>query len=157
MTTYSCDLDFFKAHFPAQSAGKLYADIARQVSLQWENPDLFDTIQFALSESAARNEFIFEDGVMIANVMMDGIDHPVHMLYKIPEGLDMKSSTGDEHVTLVFVLLSPLNENSLHLRRLSRISRLMRDRTLCDRLRQINDLDTVRAMFLYTDLDEQAA
>ena len=157
MTTYSCDLDFFKAHFPAQSVGKLYADIARQVSLQWEKPDLFDSIQFALSESAARNEVIFDNGVMIANIVMDGIDHPVHMLYKIPEGLEMKSSAGEEHVTLVFVLLSPLNENSLHLRRLSRISRLMSDRTFCDRLRQINDLDAVRAMFLYTDLDEQAA
>jgi PTS system nitrogen regulatory IIA component len=61
----------------------------------------------------------------------------------------------DQPVDLLFVLLAPENAGAEHLRALARISRLLRDRTACEKLRGTDNADALYA--LLTDRPESDA
>ena len=61
----------------------------------------------------------------------------------------------DQPVDLVFLLLAPANAGADHLTALARISRLLRDRATCNKLRGTNNPDALYA--LLTDQAETSA
>ena len=156
--TYDCDLDVIKTSFSAQSSSRLLVDISKETASMWDDDDLFYEINDCLTESAEKNEFIIdEQGVMVCSTIVQGIDRPVHMFYRLSEPLKFKTSHAYKYVELIFVLLSPQEDGPLHLRRLSRITRLMQDQSFFERLREIKDKDAIRAQFMYPDRDIKAA
>jgi len=54
-------------------------------------------------------------------------------------------------------LLSPEADGPLHLRRLSRLTRLMQDETFQQTLRNINDNEALKGQFRYPVLSSEAA
>jgi PTS system nitrogen regulatory IIA component len=52
----------------------------------------------------------------------------------------------DEPVDLLFVLLAPADAGPEHLKALARISRLLRDRAICEKLRGANSADALYAL-----------
>jgi PTS system nitrogen regulatory IIA component len=52
----------------------------------------------------------------------------------------------NEPVDLVFLLLAPLDAGAEHLKALARISRLLRDRAMCEKLRGANSADALYAL-----------
>ncbi|MEE8445337.1 MAG: PTS sugar transporter subunit IIA, partial [Alphaproteobacteria bacterium] len=58
----------------------------------------------------------------------------------------------DRPVDLIFLLLAPEGAGADHLKALARVSRLLRDRTICEKLRGSDDPDA-----LYSLLTESAA
>ena len=52
----------------------------------------------------------------------------------------------DEPVDLVFVLLAPADAGAEHLKALARVSRLLRDRATCEKLRGANSADALYAL-----------
>lgn len=52
----------------------------------------------------------------------------------------------DQPVDLVFLLLAPADAGAEHLKALARISRLLRDRVMCDKLRGANNADALYAL-----------
>jgi len=58
----------------------------------------------------------------------------------------------DQPVDLIFILLAPESAGADHLKALARVSRLLRDRAMCDKLRGSDDRDA-----LYSLLTEPAA
>jgi PTS system nitrogen regulatory IIA component len=61
----------------------------------------------------------------------------------------------DQPVDLVFLLLAPANAGADHLTALARVSRLLRDRATCNKLRGTNNPDALYA--LLTDQAETSA
>ena len=61
----------------------------------------------------------------------------------------------DQPVDLVFALLAPPNAGADHLKALARVSRLLRDRATCQKLRGANNPDALYA--LLTDEAETSA
>ncbi len=61
----------------------------------------------------------------------------------------------DQPVDLVFVLLAPAEAGAEHLRALARVSRLLRDSTICQKLRGTDNADALYA--LLTDHTESHA
>jgi nitrogen PTS system EIIA component len=61
----------------------------------------------------------------------------------------------DQPVDLIFVLLAPAAAGAEHLRALARVSRLLRDRTICEKLRGTDNADALYA--LLTDRTESHA
>ncbi|MBV8495048.1 MAG: PTS IIA-like nitrogen regulatory protein PtsN [Alphaproteobacteria bacterium] len=61
----------------------------------------------------------------------------------------------DQPVDLVFVLLAPLEARTEHLTALALVSRLLRDRTICEKLRGTDSADALYA--LLTDRTESHA
>jgi PTS system nitrogen regulatory IIA component len=61
----------------------------------------------------------------------------------------------DRAVDLLFVLLAPLDAGAEHLKALAMVSRLLRDRTICEKLRGTDNPDALYA--LLTDRTESHA
>lgn len=61
----------------------------------------------------------------------------------------------DQPIDLIFVLLAPANARSEHLTALAMVSRLLRDRTICEKLRGTDKADALYA--LLTDRAESHA
>jgi PTS system nitrogen regulatory IIA component len=55
-------------------------------------------------------------------------------------------SIDDQPVDLVFLLLAPTDAGAEHLRALARVSRLLRDRAICEKLRGANSPDALYAL-----------
>jgi PTS system nitrogen regulatory IIA component len=64
-------------------------------------------------------------------------------------------SIDDQPVDLVFVLLAPPDAGADHLKALARVSRLLRDRATCNKLRGTDNVDALYA--LLTDRAETSA
>lgn len=87
-------------------------------------------------------------GVAIPHARMSGIDRPFLVFARFENGVDF-NAVDNVPVDLVCLVLSPESTgNTDHLRRLARISRLFKDRTLCHRLREVDEENAVRALIL---------
>jgi len=54
----------------------------------------------------------------------------------------------DQPVDLIFLLLAPEGAGADHLKALARVSRLLRDRTICDKLRGTDNADALYALLI---------
>lgn len=88
-----------------------------------------------VSVPALQNERFKRRFVCIAS-----LDRPVH--------LDTPDS---KPVDLIAILLSPEKDGPVHLRGLSRLTRLLKNEELCDVLRNTEDPETMKALFVNPD------
>ncbi len=80
-------------------------------------------------------------GVAIPHMQMEELHEPIMILARLDNPLDFHA-VDQQAVDLVFLLLSPAQDGPLHLRRLSRISRLLKSQ----QLRTARDAHTMRAI-----------
>ena len=73
---------------------------------------------------------------------------------KPAEPLDFEA-IDDEPVDLIFMLLAPESAGADHLKALAKVSRLLRDKSICDKLRGSDGVDAL--YILLTDTQADAA
>jgi len=86
------------------------------------------------------------DGVAIPHIRLKGLKKPFVMLARLTSPIPF-DAIDKEPVDLICLLCSPEKEAQIHLRRLSAVSRLLRDSQLREKLRYTNDMDTIKSMF----------
>lgn len=96
------------------------------------------------------------DGVAVLHTALAGLERPYTLFARLPQAVDYNAPDG-EFVDLLFVLLSPESDGPLHLQRLSRATRLLRDRHLCRSLRDADTEDTLRALLSCYPADKRLA
>ena len=79
------------------------------------------------------------------HLCIKGLDKPFVLFARLNRVIDFDSTDGAP-VDLVCLLLSPAEDGPHHLRRLSRLSRLLRNTQFCRRLRDVPEADGVRAL-----------
>jgi PTS system nitrogen regulatory IIA component len=84
-------------------------------------------------------------GVAIPHGRLTGLGRLLGFFARIDTPVDFDAVDG-EPVDLVFLLLAPEGEGADHLKALARISRLLRDRSLCDKLRGSRTADALYAL-----------
>lgn len=84
-------------------------------------------------------------GVAIPHLMLETLEKPCHIFARLPRPIAYDSVDGGP-VDLVFLILSPASDGPYHLQRLARVSRLLRDRALCARLRGADSADVLHAI-----------
>lgn len=99
--------------------------------------------QLILQESRASSAV--GKGVAILHLKSAEAQKPVCLFARIEHAVDFKASD-DKPVDLIALLISPEVDGSLHLQRLSSLSRILRDEGLCRTLRGTNDADMIRAL-----------
>lgn len=87
-------------------------------------------------------------GVMILHGWVPMIDEPVLTFARLKSPMDNVALVDKKPCDLVLLLLSPKSDGPVHLSRLSRISRIMRDDHVCDMLRGATSDSAVEAIFL---------
>jgi nitrogen PTS system EIIA component len=85
------------------------------------------------------------DGIAIPHAKLPALKRPLGLLMKLDGGVDFDAIDG-RPVDLVFLLLTPEGSGAEHLRALARVSRALRDRHLCDKLRGSHTGDALFAL-----------
>lgn len=84
-------------------------------------------------------------GVAIPHARIDGLTEITGVFARLSTPVDF-DAVDDVPVDLVFMLFAPIDAGADHLKALARVSRLLRDSTTCDKLRQTNDANALYAM-----------
>lgn len=85
------------------------------------------------------------DGVAIPAMTLKNIRQPVTILFRLDRPVAYDSIDG-QPVDVVCLVISPDIDKPAHLRRLSRISRLMKNKELVSKIRETNDSETIQAL-----------
>ena len=89
------------------------------------------------------------DGIAIPHGRVADLDRMHAFFARLEEPVDFDAVDGAP-VDLVFLLLAPEDAGTVHLKTLARVSRLLRDRVLCDKLRGTRAADALYAMLTET-------
>jgi PTS system nitrogen regulatory IIA component len=95
-------------------------------------------------------------GIAIPHGRMAGIDKPVGLFARLGHPVDF-DSIDERPVDTVFLLLAPEGAGADHLKALARVSRLLRDRSLVDKLRATENADALYALLVETLPAQSAA
>jgi PTS system nitrogen regulatory IIA component len=90
-------------------------------------------------------------GTAVPHGRLAGLPRPYGLFARLERPIDFEA-IDNQPVDLAFLLLTPETAGADHLKALARISRLLRDRIMCDKLR-----GTDRADALYALLTDRAA
>jgi PTS system nitrogen regulatory IIA component len=85
-------------------------------------------------------------GIAIPHGKLAKLDRLYGVFARMEQPIDF-DSIDDEPVDLLFLLLAPETAGADHLKALARVSRLLRDRTVCTKLRGCESRDAIYALF----------
>lgn len=91
------------------------------------------------------------NGIAIPHGKLPELNRLYGLFARLEKPIDFEA-IDDQPVDLIFLLLAPEGAGADHLKALARVSRLLRDRTICDKLRGSDEADA-----LYSLLTEPAA
>lgn len=95
-------------------------------------------------------------GIAIPHGKLPGLDRIVGLVARLETPVDFDAVDGAP-VDLVFLLLAPEGAGAEHLRMLARVSRLLRDKAVVDRLRETPDAAGLRAALTSPPCSTEAA
>jgi PTS system nitrogen regulatory IIA component len=84
-------------------------------------------------------------GTAIPHGKIAGLTQPFGMFVRLEKPMDFEA-VDEQPVDIIFVLLTPEDAGADHLKALARISRLFRDRAMCDKLRGTDSADALTAL-----------
>lgn len=94
------------------------------------------------------------NGIAIPHGKLPSLERLYGVFARLEEPVDFQS-IDDQPVDLVFLLLAPESAGADHLKALARVSRLLRDKAACEKLRGTDSADALYA--LLTDSAENRA
>ena len=95
-------------------------------------------------------------GIAIPHGRMAGIDRPFGLFARLGQPVDF-DSIDERPVDIVFLLVAPEGAGADHLKALARVSRLLRDRSLVDKLRATESADALYALLVDSVQAQSAA
>lgn len=100
------------------------------------------SIADALSRKTDRDDLNFGDGLIICDWLSEGIDQSVVSLFSLEKPIQL-GADDTQFMDMILVLISPESESITHLRHLARLTRLFRDESLLQHIREAHSEDVV--------------
>ncbi len=94
------------------------------------------------------------NGIAIPHGKLGSLDRLYGVFARLERSIDFQS-IDEQPVDLIFLLLAPESAGADHLKALARVSRLLRDKTVCEKLRGTENAEALYA--LLTDSTETRA
>ena len=85
------------------------------------------------------------NGIAIPHGKLTGLGGVTAVFARLETPIDFES-VDDQPVDLIFLLLAPENAGADHLKALARVSRLLRDQSMCEKLRGSDTADAIYAL-----------
>jgi PTS system nitrogen regulatory IIA component len=95
------------------------------------------------------------NGIAIPHGKMANLDRLYGLFARLEHSVDFHS-IDEQPVDLIFLLLAPESAGADHLKALARVSRLLRDGSVCEKLRGTNDAEALFAL-LTESMENRAA
>ena len=89
------------------------------------------------------------NGIAIPHGKLPGIDRLYGLFARLETPIDFES-IDEQPVDLIFMLLAPEDAGADHLKALARVSRLLRDKTMCEKLRGSDNAEALFALLTET-------
>lgn len=89
------------------------------------------------------------NGIAIPHGKLPGVDRLHGLFARLETPIDF-DSIDEQPVDLIFMLLAPENAGADHLKALARVSRLLRDKAMCEKLRGSDKSDALYALLTET-------
>ena len=89
-------------------------------------------------------------GIILPNVKVKALKAPYALFYVLDKALEFDAPDG-KPMDIICMVLSPTDLGTVHLQRLSRFSRLLKDKSLCAKIRDTHDEDVIRALLSSPD------
>jgi len=139
-----------------KASGKkaLLAELARGAAtlFKFDERRLFDR----LLERERLGSTGIGSGIAIPHARMAGLDKPCGLFARLAHPVDF-DAIDERPVDVVFLLVAPEGAGADHLKALARVSRLLRDRALVDKLRATETADALYALLVETVRAQSAA
>ena len=94
-------------------------------------------------------------GIGVPHGKLPGLDRICGVFARLERPIAF-DAIDDQPVDLIFVLLAPENAGAEHLKALARVSRLLRDRAVCDKLRGTESPEALYALLTDTSASDAA-
>ncbi len=98
-----------------------------------------------LSETERQNPSAMGDGLSMMHLPMSSLQNAMNVFIKLKNPVDF-GAPDNKPVDLICVILTPEREGSSYLRTMARLSRLLRNAQICERLRTASDEKTIRTV-----------
>ena len=95
------------------------------------------------------------NGIAIPHAKLTGIDRLFGIFARIEHPVDF-DSIDDHPVDLICLLIAPEGAGADHLKALARVSRLLRDKGICEKLRGATEADALYALLLDSERSRAA-
>ncbi len=139
-----------------KASGKkaLLAELASRAAAQFKLDErrLFDR----LLERERLGSTGIGGGIAIPHGRMAGISAPLGLFARLGQPIDF-DSIDERPVDIVFLLIAPEGAGADHLKALARVSRVLRDRALVEKLRATDSADALYALLVETVQAQSAA
>ncbi|MBL4690769.1 MAG: PTS IIA-like nitrogen regulatory protein PtsN [Rhodospirillales bacterium] len=141
------------ADLKATSKKQALQDLARRASEVSELPEraIFDV----LMERERLGTTGVGNGIAIPHGKLPNLDRLHGFFARLNQPIDFQA-IDERPVDLIFVLLAPETAGADHLKALARISRLLRDQAVCEKLRGTDGAEALYAILIESEEDRAA-
>ena len=145
--------DSIFSKLPATSKKQALQELAKRAS---DIAELNERVIFdALIERERLGTTGVGNGIAIPHGKLAGLDRLHGLFARLDKPIEFES-IDEQPVDLIFLLLAPECAGADHLKALARVSRLLRDRSTCEKLRGSEDPDALYALLIETATDAAA-
>ena len=145
--------DSIFSKLPATSKKQALQELAKRAS---DIAELNERVIFdALIERERLGTTGVGNGIAIPHGKLAGLDRLHGLFARLDKAIEF-DSIDEQPVDLIFLLLAPECAGADHLKALARVSRLLRDRSTCEKLRGSEDPDALYALLIETATDAAA-
>lgn len=145
--------DSIFSKLPASSKKQALQELAKRAS---DISELNERVIFdALIERERLGTTGVGNGIAIPHGKLAGLDRLHGLFARLDKPIEFES-IDEQPVDLIFLLLAPECAGADHLKALARVSRLLRDRSTCEKLRGSEDPDALYALLIETATDAAA-
>ena len=138
---------------PATSKKQALQELAKRAS---DISELNERVIFdALIERERLGTTGVGNGIAIPHGKLAGLDRLHGLFARLDKPIEFES-IDEQPVDLIFLLLAPECAGADHLKALARVSRLLRDRSICEKLRGSEDPNALYALLIETATDAAA-
>ena len=94
-------------------------------------------------------------GIAIPHGKLQNLGHVYGLFARLERPIDF-DAIDEQPVDLIFLLLAPEHAGSDHLKALARVSRLLRDQAMCEKLRGTDSADAIYALLTQQEANQAA-
>ena len=131
------------AQLRAPTKRQVLQELARRAALMTGIPD--KRIYDALVERERLGTTGIGSGIAVPHCRLPELERLYGFFARLERPVPFEA-IDDQPVDLVFLLLAPADAGAEHLKALARVSRLLRDKAMCEKLRGANSADALYAL-----------
>ncbi len=141
------------ANLKATSKKQALQELSKRIAkiIEHDERDIFDI----LLEREKLGTTGVGDGIAIPHGKLESLDKLYGFFARLERPVDF-DSIDERPVDLIFLLLAPESAGADHLKALARVSRLLRDKAKCDKLRGSNNPEALYALLIENEATRAA-